>query len=70
VTQPRNAKYSLPTTHVVLQDNLSAKVKIELERKLKALKFHSSEKMIDDVERNNAKKYHMVKHFGKIKKVF
>jgi hypothetical protein len=32
-------------------------VKIELERKLKALKFHSSEKMIDDVERNNAKKF-------------
>lgn len=50
-----------------LQPNLSAKAKLELERKLKALNFHSSEKMIDDVERSNAKKYHMVRHFGKIK---
>ncbi|CAM0139038.1 18S rRNA maturation protein [Umbelopsis sp. WA50703] len=55
------------TTRALSRDNLSAKVKIELERKLKALKFHSSEKMIDDVERNNAKKYHMVKHFERTK---
>lgn len=61
---------SIATSDSVSQDNLTAKAKIELERKLKALKFHSSEKMIDDVERNNAKKYHMVKHFGKIKKCF
>ncbi|KAJ2964961.1 hypothetical protein NQZ79_g211 [Umbelopsis isabellina] len=55
------------TNRALKRDNLSAKVKIELERKLKALKFHSSEKMIDDVERNNAKKYHMVKHFERTK---
>ncbi|KAG2178176.1 hypothetical protein INT43_003429 [Umbelopsis isabellina] len=55
------------TNRALQRDNLSAKVKIELERKLKALKFHSSEKMIDDVERNNAKKYHMVKHFERTK---
>ena len=48
------------------QPNLSAKAKLELERKLKALNFHASEKLIDDAERNNAKKYHMVRHFGNI----
>ncbi|CAO3663870.1 unnamed protein product [Umbelopsis vinacea] len=55
------------TERALRRPNLSAKAKVELERKLKALNFHSSEKMIDDVERNNAKKYHMVRHFERTK---
>ncbi|KAH8551326.1 hypothetical protein BGW37DRAFT_493239 [Umbelopsis sp. PMI_123] len=55
------------TERSLRRTTLSAKARLELERKLKALHFHSSEKLIDDFERTNAKKYHMVKHFERTK---
>ncbi|KAG2187089.1 hypothetical protein INT44_004759 [Umbelopsis vinacea] len=55
------------TERALRRPTLTAKVRLELERKLKALNFHSSEKLIDDFERTNAKKYHMVKHFERTK---
>lgn len=46
------------------QDNISAKVRLEGERQLKALQIHLSEKQVDETEKKLASKYHMVKFFG------
>lgn len=42
----------------------------EAKRRLRVLEFDLGEKIIDDHERDNATKYHKVKHFGKEGSVF
>jgi hypothetical protein len=44
---------------------LSAEVLTESKRRLRVLEFDLGERMVDEVERGNATKYHKVKHFGK-----
>jgi hypothetical protein len=44
---------------------VSAEVLTESKRRLRALEFELGERMVDEVERSNATKYHKVKHFGK-----
>lgn len=44
---------------------MSAQVLTESKRRLRVLEFELGEKMIDEVERAHATKYHKVKHFGK-----
>ncbi|GAN09596.1 rRNA-processing protein EFG1 [Mucor ambiguus] len=55
------------TQRTISKKDLPANVLTEAKRRLRVLEFDLGEKIIDDHERDNASKYHKVKHFERKK---
>ncbi|KAL9542563.1 hypothetical protein MBANPS3_008550 [Mucor bainieri] len=78
-TRNRGSKESIPlsagkirkkirdTQRTISKKDLAADVLTEAKRRLRVLEYDLGEKIIDDHERDNASKYHKVKHFERKK---